>query len=235
MKLHILGCYGPYPPANGATSGYLVENGKEKILLDCGCGVLGRLTALCDPASLSAVLLTHLHFDHMSDALVLQYFLQKAGKKLPLYVPIEDHSPVQQLFMPDYFDVTPYPETLRIGGFSVSSMPVIHPSPCRALRIQEGGKTLVYTGDTNDCPGLDDFSQNADALLADAAFLQEEWNAGRPHMSARGAAALARSAGAKKLYLTHLPLAHDPSALEQEAAEVFPGARAVKMGQTIEI
>lgn len=235
MRLHILGCYGPYPPAGGATSGYLVENGADKILMDCGSGVLGKLTALCDPASLGAVMLSHLHFDHMSDLLVLQYYLQKIGKKLPLYLPQEDHSPVQKLLMPDFFDVRTYPEELRIGAFTVSSMPVIHPSPCRALRVTEGKKTFVYTGDTNDCPGLDAFCRGADALLADAAFLQAEWNEARPHMSAQGAAALARSAQVKKLYLTHLPVAHDASALEKEAAEIFPGACAVRPGQAIEI
>lgn len=235
MRLRVLGCFGPYPPADGATSGYLLENGREKLLLDCGSGVLGKLTALCDPASLDAVLLSHLHFDHMSDLLVLQFYLKRIGKKLPVYVPQEDHSPVQQLLLPECFDVRVYPETLRIGAFTVTTLPVIHPSPCRAMRITDGERVFVYTGDTNDCKGLAEFTKDADALLADAAFLQDEWNETLPHMSAKGAARLGTDARAKALYLTHLPVNHDPAALEQEAREIFPAASAAFPGRMIEI
>ena len=43
LKLTILGCYGPYPKAGGACSGYLLEDETTKILIDCGNGVLSRL------------------------------------------------------------------------------------------------------------------------------------------------------------------------------------------------
>ena len=54
MKLHVLGCHGPFPPAGGATSGYLLEKDGNALLMDCGSGVMGRLTRLCDPAALEA-------------------------------------------------------------------------------------------------------------------------------------------------------------------------------------
>ena len=38
MKLTVLGCYGPYPPAGGACSGYLLEEGGTRVLIDCGNG-----------------------------------------------------------------------------------------------------------------------------------------------------------------------------------------------------
>ena len=72
MRLHVLGCHGPWPCAGGATSGYLIEQGEQTLLMDCGAGVLGKLLALCDPAALSGVLLSHLHADHASDLLVLR-------------------------------------------------------------------------------------------------------------------------------------------------------------------
>ena len=138
MQLTVLGCHGPYPCAGGATSGYLLQNGGESLLLDCGSGVLGRLMALQDPALLSGVLLTHLHFDHMSDMLVLRYYLESRGKTLPVYVPKEDHSPQRaQLEVTNAFRVEAYPETLEMAGLRLSACPVRHPVPCRALRITE--------------------------------------------------------------------------------------------------
>ena len=188
MKLHVLGCHGPFPPAGGTTSGYLLENKGQLLLMDCGAGVMGRLMRLCNPAELAGVLLSHLHFDHASDLLVMRYYLEIAGKTLPVYVPGEDDSPFRALLTAPAFDVRPYTEKLEIAGLTVTNLPVRHPVPCRALRLTDGRKTLVYTGDTNDCPGLSAFAENADVLLADAAFLTEEWTEEKPHMSAAGAA-----------------------------------------------
>ena len=66
MRVHVLGCHGPWPCANGATSGYLMEHEGKYILVDCGSGVLGKLMAICDPAKLEGILLSHLHFDQIS-------------------------------------------------------------------------------------------------------------------------------------------------------------------------
>ena len=87
MKLTVLGCNGPYPEPGGACSGYLLENGATRVLIDCGTGVLARLTAIMPPEKLDAVILSHLHYDHMSDMLPMIYKLQGTGKKLPVYAP----------------------------------------------------------------------------------------------------------------------------------------------------
>lgn len=235
MRLHVLGCYGPYPNAGGAASGYLLEKDGQALLMDCGAGVLGKLLEKWDPAALSCVLLSHLHFDHCSDMLVLRYYLEQRGLTLPVYVPPEDQSPFRALLSERCFAVQPYPETLNVMGLSVTTLPVCHSVPCRALRIAEGQKALVFTGDTNDCPALPSFAHGADILLADSAFLQEEWTAAKPHMCARGAAQLAAAAEAGTLYLTHLPVRHDPATLVAEARAVYPGAQAVFPGQVIEL
>lgn len=233
MRVHVLGCHGPWPCANGATSGYLMEKDGKYILMDCGSGVLGKLMALCDPAKLEGILLSHLHFDHASDLNVLRYYLEKMGKTLDVYIPGEDTSPMRELLCAPAFRVIPYPEKITLAGLDITVFPVRHPVPCRAMRISDGEKVFVYTGDTNDCPGLSDFAKDADAILADATFLQAEWKETLPHMSAKGAAEMACQAGAKALYLTHLPVGHAPETLEKEAAEIFPSAVAVRPGRVI--
>ena len=85
------------------------------------------------------------------------------------------------------------------------------------------------------CETLTSFAAGADALLCDAAFLQNEWKETAPHMCARQAAELARDARVGRLYLTHLPVRHDPETLRAEAAEVFPQSVCVSPGMVIEI
>ncbi len=234
MKLHVIGCHGPYPVAGGCTSGYLLEHEGKALLMDCGAGIMGRLMKLWDPAALEGILLSHLHFDHASDLLVMRYYLEIAGKTLPVFVPPEDDSPFRALLAAPAFDVRPYPAELEIMGLKITTMPVRHPVPCRAIRLTDGKKILVFTGDTNDCEGLSNFARQADVLLADAAFLAEEWTAQKPHMSASGAARLAESAEAGMLYLTHLPVKHAPETLAREARDVFPRVQAVAPGMVIE-
>ncbi|MBR4333141.1 MAG: MBL fold metallo-hydrolase [Clostridia bacterium] len=233
MKLHVIGCHGPYPVAGGTTSGYLIEQNGQALLMDCGAGVLGKLMQIWDPAALECVLLSHLHFDHASDLLVLRYYLEIVGKTLTVYVPPEDESPFRALLTAPAFDVRPYPEKLNVMGLTITTLPVRHPVPCRALHLTDGEKTLVFTGDTNDCDGLAEFAKGADVLLADAAFLTDEWTDQKPHMSAAGAARLAKEAEAKTLYLTHLPVRHAPETLEKEAREICPHAQAVHPGMVI--
>ena len=142
---------------------------------------------------------------------------------------------MREMLVAPAFEVIPYPEKIHLAGLEITNFPVRHPVPCRAMRFTDGEKIFVYTGDTNDCPGLAAFAKDADVMLADAAFLQAEWQEKLPHMSAKGAAQLAMDAGAKKLYLTHLPVSHAPETLETEAKEIFSDAIAVKPGMVISL
>ena len=73
MKLTVLGCNGPYPAPGGACSGYLLQEGDTGVLRDCGAGVLAQLEKHMPPQNLTAIVLSHLHYDHMSDMLPLIY------------------------------------------------------------------------------------------------------------------------------------------------------------------
>lgn len=83
MKLTVLGCNGPYPAPDGACSGYLLQEGDTGVLLDCGAGVLAQLEKHMPPQNLTAIVLSHLHYDHMSDMLPLIY----RCPGLPVYLP----------------------------------------------------------------------------------------------------------------------------------------------------
>ena len=97
MFLTVLGRHGPYPRPGGACSGYLIEDGATRVLVDCGSGVLSRLLGILRPEELDAIVLSHLHFDHCSDLFVMRYALDQQERsrrgarsvRVPLYTPAE--------------------------------------------------------------------------------------------------------------------------------------------------
>ena len=97
MKLHVLGVSGPFPESNGATSGYLLEAGNTLLQLDLGSGILARLTALVPPESLSALLLSHWHFDHTAALTVLLYRLEAMGQAVRIYAPADGSSALRKI------------------------------------------------------------------------------------------------------------------------------------------
>ena len=233
MKLTVLGCNGPYPAAGGACSGYLLQSEKANILLDCGTGVLARLTSVLPPEQLSAVVLSHLHYDHMSDMLPLIYRLQGRETPLPVYAP-DAPAPVRALLQ-GAFDLHDIAQGGQIGDVSFRALPVRHPVPCFATRFEAAGKALVYTGDTNTCDGLAAFAERSDLLLIDACFNDALWAPNKPHLSAHLAAEVARQAQARQLVLTHFTPGIDQDQLLKEAQAVCPQAMLARVGLALEV
>lgn len=71
MQLTVLGCRAGMPADGQPSSGYLVDTGTTRILLDCGPGIATALSALAAPESIDAVVISHLHLDHCHDLLPL--------------------------------------------------------------------------------------------------------------------------------------------------------------------
>lgn len=227
MKLTILGMNGPFPAPGGATSGYLVTDADTAVALDLGSGCLAQLTARTAPEELTALLLTHWHYDHCSDVLPLLYRLESrlatGGAPLHVYAPADEAAVVRNAVMASpavvLHDVAPG-ETLALGRLTITAYAGRHPVPALMYRVTDGQRTLCYTGDTNTVDGLTEFAQDADLLLADGLFTSALWAEGKPHLSAALAAQLAQDAGAKKLVITHLNPNIDPQTLLTEARAV---------------
>lgn len=234
MKLTILGANGPYPAAGGACSGYLVssDSGETHILLDCGPGVLAGLRGALPLEALDAVVLSHLHYDHMSDMLPLQYALQFSAREtaLPVLAPDAPRN-VRALLEAKCYDLAPVADR-QIGEMRLSFIPAVHPVPTVCIAVECDGARLVYTGDSNENPALELFADGADLLLADAGLSAADWAPRAPHLSAELCGRLARSARARALLLTHLNPKYDPGALLAEARAVFPQAELAVRGET---
>ena len=212
MFLTVFGRHGPYPRPGGACSGYLIEDGPTRVLIDCGAGVLSRLMEHMHPALLDGIVLSHLHFDHCSDLFVMRYALDQQEvregeekKRVPLYTPNEPFEVLKAITAGALFDQHNVKggDEIRIGTLTFAFTPMAHPVPVNGMRITDAsGASLFFTGDTKPFPNMHECARGADALLADACFVDASETG--PHMNVKEACALARDAGVKTLYLTHL-------------------------------
>ena len=236
MELTVLGMNGPFPAPGGATSGYLLAEGETRIQLDLGSGTLARLTGLTPPESLTALVLSHWHYDHCSDVLPLIFRLEAlAQEPLHVYAPVDEQSlvrrAVQGCAKMVLHDIAPG-DSIDLGEVSLTAYQARHPVPALMYRFTAGRKTLCYTGDTNTVDGLVDFARDADLLLADGLFPEAVWSEEKPHLSAALAAKVAADAQVKRLVITHLNPQMDPIGLISEARAIRPDVLRARGGDT---
>ena len=237
MYLTILGNNGPFPAPDGACSSYLLESdsGETKLLIDAGTGSLACLMEIARPETLTAVVLSHLHFDHISDLLPMQYALQFSGRErpLPVFLPRRPER-VRSLLECPYYDLFDH-EDIAVGEMRLSFIPAAHPVEGSCVAVACDGAKFVFTGDTNRVPALELFADGCDLLLADAGLSQADWTEKKPHLSAALCGALAREARAGALLLTHLNPLYNPASLLAEACEAYPAAELARRGERYRI
>jgi ribonuclease BN (tRNA processing enzyme) len=243
VRLTVLGCAGSAPGPNTAASGYLIEAGVTRLVVDLGNGTLAVLQGLCDPFALDAVLFSHLHPDHCADfsaLTVLRRYHPTPSRdpgvyRLPVHGPSDAPGRFAAAYAPnvaemavtdlsDVYDFHPYEGSpTTVGELTVTAAQVAHPCEAYGLRFEHGGRSLCYTGDSGPCDALVTLAGGVDTLLSEASWTH---TADRPpdlHLSGRQAGELAAKAGVGRLILTHIPLWTDRDAVLAEARAAFPG------------
>lgn len=244
MRMIVLGCSGSGPGPSSPASGYLVETGDVRLVLDLGNGTLGALARHLDPWRLDAVAFSHLHPDHCADftALVVHRryhpFPPPDAGRLPVYAPGEAPDRFAAAYAPDAaeraetdltdaFDFHPHVDSVEIGDLTLRTAPVDHPCEAYALRVDHGGRSLVYSGDTGPCERLVELARGADVLLCEATWphVTSAWDEPPTgvHLSGRQAGEHAAAAGVGRLLLTHVPPWFDGEELRAEAKAAFDG------------
>ena len=98
---------------------------------------------------------------------------------------------------------------------------------------------MVFTGDTRPCASVVDAAQEADLLIHEATFGEEEKDRAKEtgHATAREAAQVALAARARRLVLSHVSARYSLSAEElvTEARLVFPETVVARDGMTVEV
>jgi ribonuclease BN (tRNA processing enzyme) len=244
MQLTILGGSAAGPNPGQGCSGYLVESGTTRVVIDLGSGTFPELRRHVDYRLIDGVVLSHGHLDHFLDILALRYALAYnpvvAYRRLPLWLPpggLELLYRLAQAVTADsdteeflaVFDAKLYdPDALlAIGELQLRFHPTVHYDPCWAVRISNGvDGDLFYTADTGPAANLAAAANGSRVLVAEGTERENsrELFESRGHMTPAEAGALARDAGVKVLVLSHLWVEDDPFRAVSEATRMFGGA-----------
>jgi ribonuclease Z len=83
------------------------------------------------------------------------------------------------------------------------------------------GLKVIYSGDTKPCDNMIKISSNADLLIHDGTFLEED--EGKAHTDVKQAATIAKKSKVKQLILTHISRRYtDTEEIESTAKKFFP-------------
>jgi ribonuclease BN (tRNA processing enzyme) len=198
------------------------------VWVDAGTGTLANLQRHLDLADVDALVLSHAHPDHWSDALSFQVYVRHIRERtgVPVYSPAEVRRLVEEIHgEPEpHFDWTVVSDglTARIGGLDVRFSRTDHPVETLAMRIEEDGAALGYSADTGTGWSLSALGPGLDLALCEAT-LAPEWAGTVQHLTAAQAGETAREAGARRLVLTHLQPGVEPAAAEAQAVATFGG------------
>jgi ribonuclease BN (tRNA processing enzyme) len=240
MRLTVVGCSGSFPGPDSPASCYLVEAphaGRTfRLVLDLGNGAFGALQRHVDPYSVDVVGLSHLHADHCLD--LCSYYVARKfhpegpRRAIPVYGPFGTADRMAVAYglslgpgMRDAFDFRAWLANgaRTLGPFEVSVAPACHPVESYLIRLEHGGRSLVYTGDTGPTDALVELARGADVLLSEATFREGDPNPPDLHLTGRQAGEYAHRAGVGKLVITHVPPWYAPEDLAAEARTAYDG------------
>ncbi len=195
LEITLLGTGSPMVDANRAGPSTMVRAGGQTFLVDCGRGALMRAAAAgVGAANLTALLLTHLHSDHitdLSDVITTRWISTIGPNPLPIIGPPGTKAVVEATLAalaPDvsyrihhHADITEPPE-LHVhehtagqvwdaaqngAGVRITVAPTDHRpvEPTIAFRIEHDGASVVLAGDSVPCGTLDELARGANALV----------------------------------------------------------------------
>ena len=236
MRITVLGKSPAWQDADGACSGYLVEEHGACLLLDCGNGVFAKLRRYRDYTDVDAVVISHLHADHFLDLVPFAYALIYAPRQQPVPVdrwPGTERPARPRLYAPrgaaqtfrrvvgawgnerlieNAFDLVEYTaaEVLEVGTLRVRFHEVPHFTTTFAVGITsaDGRGRFTYGADSAPNEELVSFAAGTDLLMIEA---------GEHGSRAR----------ARRLVLTHISDELDEAWARAEAERAFGAPVAV--------
>jgi ribonuclease BN (tRNA processing enzyme) len=249
MRITVLGKSPSWQDAGGACSGYLIEDGDAKLLLDCGNGVFSKLRERLDYVDLDAILISHLHADHFLDVVPYAYALTYAPRQQPVPVggyPGTDNPARPRLIAPtgarqcfrqvvgawgnedlveNAFTLEEYDagSTVEIGPIRARFREVPHFTTTYAINFSSsnGGGRITYGADSRPAEELVEIARDTDLLLIEATLPRPERTGVRGHMAPSEAGDHARRAGARRVVLTHISDELDPDWAREQGSGAF--------------
>jgi ribonuclease BN (tRNA processing enzyme) len=246
VRLTVVGCSGSFPGPDSPASCYLVEHDGASILLDLGNGSLGPLQKYTDICAVDAVVISHLHVDHFIDLcsyhVARKYHPDGSAGPVPVYAPpgagerVAGASGLSNVkSLADELDFRLLQSHIEVGPFTVEVNRMIHPVESYAIRVEAGGRSLTYSGDTGPCPELVTAAEGTNLALFESSFLTCGDNPPDLHLTAAEAGRHAHEAAAERLLLTHLVPWNSLDDVRSQAQAEFAHCDLAAPGMQIEI
>ncbi|MCU0847516.1 MAG: MBL fold metallo-hydrolase [Spirochaetes bacterium] len=254
LPLSVRGTYG------GNTAAIQVDtDSSDVIIIDCGSGLraMGRQLMKSEfgkGKGVGNILLTHTHWDHIQGIPFFIPFYIK-GNRFNFYSPVRDfrsrldyqhafsHFPITLDYMQatkEFYHIEEG-EYFYLNDVSIFNMKMPHPGGSYGFRIEEKGRSFVFTSDCefniHEVDNIDKYEElfrNADVVVFDAQYTFEESieKIDFGHSSGSIAIDIARKFGVKRLVLFHHEPEYDDKKLESvlSTAKAYMGMNAQKMG-----
>jgi ribonuclease BN (tRNA processing enzyme) len=237
MNLYVLGSGTCIPTVERGPSGLALAVDSHLIFFDGGGGSLRQMVRLgLDYRQVDFLCLTHFHPDHVSDLVPFLFALNYTVdfiRLLPLHIigppGLENfYSRMRETFGQWIASKTYYlylhqatEDCLDFSGLVIDTLPMKHSEASIGFRVEAGGKSLVYSGDTDYCANIVRLGQNADLLILECSFPDERKAEG--HLTPAIAGRIAREASCKKLLLTHFYPVFQGHDIRKESRKEFSG------------
>jgi len=201
-------------------AGYLIDANGIRILMEAGPTLLASMKRCgISPAEIDLVLISHLHGDHFGGLayLILDYMhetprrrnLTIAGPRgleqrtWALFRTLYPESDTSRIARKLKFVVLEPGRPARLGRCRIDTIRTPHTKKdiSLALRIEVGGKTIAFSGDTGWTDHLISLSAGADLFLTECTFFKTRMDT---HLSYPQIAANRGRFSARRMILTHL-------------------------------
>jgi len=236
MKITVLGCGDAFGSGGRLNTCFHVTAGRDKFLVDCGATSLPALKArniACN--EIGIILITHFHADHFGGVPSFILDAQFTKRSAPLLVAgppglkewlpqamevaFPGSSSAKQRFEVKLFELHAGRQT-SLESIVVTPQIVQHGKPQGSFfgyRIEHGGQSIAYTGDTEWTDTLIDAGRGADLLIAEAYYYEKRVPL---HLDYKTLASNLPRIGAKRVLLTHMSvdmLTHSGEVPEEKA------------------
>ena len=216
----MVGCGMAAPDPDRVCSGYFVETGGLRLLLDCGPGVVYRMANLgLAWRDITHLCITHFHNDHIGDVGAL-FFAWKWGmlparkEKLIVIGPRGTKKKLNQIatalgdhvrepgFDVDVEEMEPNEKRLLGDVVHITASKTPHTPESLAFRVDAPDGSVGYTGDTGESGDVAAFFVGVQALIMECSLPDDQAMA--THLTPASAARMAMIAQPSRLVLTHV-------------------------------
>jgi ribonuclease BN (tRNA processing enzyme) len=237
MELYILGSGTCVPTAERGPSGLALAFNSHLIFFDGGGGSLRQMARLNhDFRQIDYFCITHFHPDHVSDLVPFLFALNYTidythTRPLHLIGPPGLKKFYDQLrgifgswIEPHTYDLFLHEgeaQALSFSDFTLTSLPMKHSAIAIGFRIDQGGRSLVYSGDTDYCANIIELGREANLLILECSFPDHRRKSG--HLTPTLAGQIAREAACQRLLLTHFYPVFQGQNILAECRQEFSG------------